>query len=490
MKTLIKLILVCFGISLIGCGAISTKQVVKPSNNNILEFMILHTNDHHGRPFLHQRDDYEVAGIAERAYIIRKLTNDIENFLLLDAGDINSGAFESRIFDAEPDIIGYNQIGYDAVVIGNNELFSSLCRLQRQIQWANFSFLSANVFTLDDEFVGVPYIIKTMPNGLNIAIFGLTISHNNVRRDYTLKCYVETAKELVPQLRRKADVVIALTHIGTNPDIEALDRGTNRLANEVPDIDIIVDGHWHSILQEPVVINGVPIIQSGYHGQYMGKAILQFCIKSRKTSLIEWENISLKRFDTDSPWGVDRNVFNALEEFKNRANEERNRIIGNNDFISQPNSLNTIVCDAFLFSGKSKNADIAFTYNPYLLGDLPSGTVSVFDAYNLFLYDIPLYLIELPGSFTSRMINWSMQQMLSEEMWYLKLSSNVKIEQVNDNDLKILINGEEINPEQLYRIVSDTWTIGGLRYQGSIVDLKVRQPEAILNYFDSKTNRE
>jgi 5'-nucleotidase/UDP-sugar diphosphatase len=111
------------------------------------QFLILHTNDHHGHVFSHTiRENYIVPGLAERAYIIQTLTYDIENFLLLDAGDINHGQFVSNISEAEPDIVAYNLIGYHAMAIGNHELSHGFKRLQRQIAWADFPFLSANVF--------------------------------------------------------------------------------------------------------------------------------------------------------------------------------------------------------------------------------------------------------------------------------------------------------------------------------------------------------
>jgi 2',3'-cyclic-nucleotide 2'-phosphodiesterase (5'-nucleotidase family) len=73
---------------------------------------------------------------------------------------------------------------------------------------------------------------------------------------------IPTAQRIVAELRPKVDLLIALTHIGYGQDQE--------LAEACPGIDIILGGHSHTVLKEPVRVNDTEICQGGSHGRYAG----------------------------------------------------------------------------------------------------------------------------------------------------------------------------------------------------------------------------
>ena len=103
-----------------GC-ATDTEQYREPALKT-LNFTIIHTNDNHGK-FWRNRDG-EV-GMAARKTLIDRIRAEVEaeggKSLVLSAGDINTGVPESDIQQAEPDFIGMNLIGYDAMTVGNHE---------------------------------------------------------------------------------------------------------------------------------------------------------------------------------------------------------------------------------------------------------------------------------------------------------------------------------------------------------------------------------
>jgi len=299
-----------------------------------LEVLVIHTNDHHGNLFNYIYNDKEVPGLAERAYILKEIINDNKNYLLLDAGDMNTGQYESRIREAEPDIKSYNMMGYHAVTLGNHEFYAGLERLKKQIEWADFPFLCANISYNDGTPVGTPYILKQIPNGLKVAIFGLTTptlesSMPSLMDKIKIQDEVEVARKLVPELRKQADIVIALTHLGIShtdpsslpfPFSLVVEIAAIRLAKQVTGIDIIIDGHSHTVLEAPVIVNNIPIIQAGERGRYIGKAILDFDTNTKKVILKEWECISLmkpKGYD----FKFDNDIRRYLMNFKTKASE-------------------------------------------------------------------------------------------------------------------------------------------------------------------------
>ena len=94
---------------------------------------ILHTNDNHGHFWQNQ---YGERGMAARATLVNHIRAEVESaggsVLLLSGGDINTGVPESDLLDAQPDFIGMNMIGYDAMAIGNHEFDNPLDVLAKQ----------------------------------------------------------------------------------------------------------------------------------------------------------------------------------------------------------------------------------------------------------------------------------------------------------------------------------------------------------------------
>ncbi|GAK58352.1 predicted protein [Candidatus Vecturithrix granuli] len=111
-------------------------------------------------------------------------------------------------------------LGYDAMTLGDLEFTGPREILMQQREWAGFPFLSANVIKKQTgELLVDRYIIKEF-DGLQVAIFGLTLEEISVLGDHgyigdlEFRSVIETAQDLVPKLRAEADLVIGLPHIG------------------------------------------------------------------------------------------------------------------------------------------------------------------------------------------------------------------------------------------------------------------------------------
>ncbi|MBB3143084.1 bifunctional UDP-sugar hydrolase/5'-nucleotidase UshA [Halomonas organivorans] len=285
------------GLLLLGGCAAST-----PPADEAVHLTILHTNDHHGRFWHNARDEY---GMAARKTLVDDIRDEVEaaggQSLLLSGGDINTGVPESDLLDAEPDFRGMNLLGYDAMAVGNHEFDNPLPVLRRQEDWANFPMLSANIYRASTgERLFPPYRIFDL-DGLEVAVLGLTTEDTAVignpenLNDIEFRDPVAEAAKLVPELRERADIVIAATHMGHYADARhgANAPGDVTLARRVPGIDLIVGGHS----QEPVCMaaenrmeedfvpgdacvpdaqNGTLIVQAHEWGKYVGRADLVY----------------------------------------------------------------------------------------------------------------------------------------------------------------------------------------------------------------------
>ena len=114
------------------------------------ELVLLHTNDHHGVILPNNGR----GGLAEVAAYINTVKSLNPQVLLLDAGDFNTGSALSNMFAAEPDILGYNIMGYDAAVFGNHEFDGNQAKLEQQLSLAQFPFVCSNIKTADGKFLG------------------------------------------------------------------------------------------------------------------------------------------------------------------------------------------------------------------------------------------------------------------------------------------------------------------------------------------------
>ena len=137
--------------------------------------------------------------------------------LLLSGGDINTGVPESDLLNAEPDFKGMKLLGYDVMVFGNHEFDNTRKILEQQIKWAGFPIIAANIYDKKTGKRAFPPYVKKVINGVKIIIVGFTTEDTNLFSkipSLTFKPVLQEAKQIVPKLRKEADILIALTHIG------------------------------------------------------------------------------------------------------------------------------------------------------------------------------------------------------------------------------------------------------------------------------------
>lgn len=289
--------------------------------DRVYKFTVLHTNDHHGRFWQNEHDEY---GLAAQKTMMDRIKYDVQAHggavLILSGGDINTGVPESDLQDAEPDFRGMNLIGYDAMAIGNHEFDNPLSVLRQQQKWAKFPLLSANIYQKSTgKRLFQPYALFNRM-GLKIAVIGLTtddtakIGNPENFTDIVFHKPATEAKAVVEELRQqeKPDVIIAATHMGhyDNGNHGSNAPGDVEMARELPAgyLDMIVGGHS----QDPVCMakenvkqsdyvpgtpcqpdrqNGTWIVQAHEWGKYIGRA--DFTFLNGKLTLEHYELVPI-----------------------------------------------------------------------------------------------------------------------------------------------------------------------------------------------------
>jgi 5'-nucleotidase / UDP-sugar diphosphatase len=264
---------------------------------------IFHINDLHSHVFEHGR--YTFGTLAAKVKEARAAAGEGTSgplseegdraVLFLSAGDDLIGtsldhfvAYGGDDFIGHPAYTAYALEGVDAVTLGNHDFDMGLSTLKRSIETnAAFPVLSANL-----EHGGVleglvfPAAIAVL-KGLRVGIIGLTTPGQCRSREgsfYTISDPQEAVTNIVETIRPHCDVIILLSHLGlalgsTFAAVKGF--GDTELAMQLPpgEVDLIVGGHTHDLLHPEgldrrYVINGIPVLQAGCNGQYLGHAQL------------------------------------------------------------------------------------------------------------------------------------------------------------------------------------------------------------------------
>ncbi|WP_341781130.1 bifunctional metallophosphatase/5'-nucleotidase [Ectopseudomonas mendocina] len=272
-------------------------------------FTILHSNDWQSRLLgfgpnneytpATVNDDGTVGGVARLATLLneRRAAAGDEPLLLLDGGDFTMGTlFHTVAREMGSELRLMTELGYDAAVIGNHEFDFRPAGLAAMINAAYkakgdalLPLLSSNMrfdpaSKADDSLEAHAEAGRILSytlierGGIRFGLFGLlgndAVAVSPMIKPLTFADPVATARETVARLREQgAEVVILLSHMGVTQQNDGSWRGEEvELVEQVPGIDIVVGGHSHVVLPQPVLVNGhTPVVQAGSEIQYLGE---------------------------------------------------------------------------------------------------------------------------------------------------------------------------------------------------------------------------
>ena len=458
-------------------------------NPTLHHLVVLYTNDVHGHPVKFSNLSVpNVGGLPARSTLIKEIRGANKNVLLLDAGDLNTGEAESNFFRAKPDILGYNYMGYDAMVLGNHEFDNPIPVLMEQMDLAQFPFLSANIKTRNGDELVIPYIIKQF-GGFKVAIFGLTTTETQITgnpdhvKDLIFEDEVEVAKKLVPILKKQADVIIALTHLGL---YEGNNRGSKRLASQVTGIDLIVDGNTDTKLDAPIIIKDPDsdhqtlIVQAWHWGLVLGK--IDLWIQNRRVADFNMAliPINLKKVVRNSDGKKtyhligkeikeDPELLAILQPYADKVDRLLSEKIGyaKGDFSYEDgryreNALGDLVADAMRWYLKRFSPDFALTNSGAIRAGLSEGPLTRKAIYDILPFNSSVVFLTLTGTQVQTLFDY-MGTIQPGEGAFPQVSDNLRFTLNREKKIceNILINGSPIDPGKSYGIVTNSYLAKG-----------------------------
>jgi 2',3'-cyclic-nucleotide 2'-phosphodiesterase (5'-nucleotidase family) len=277
---------------------------------------ILHFNDLHGH-VIYDTPYGDRAVFSRLVWYVQELrrrsrSDPCQGVLLLSGGDDLAGGVLGELFRQAPAIHAsyrlYSAAGLDSGVVGNHDLGVGAGLLARAIQRdACFPLLSAN-FCASPPLVGRVYPAALLVvKGVRVGLIGLT-TRAEVRcaSDLSPNHPLVAVQNLLPALRPLCDAVIILSHLGSRLAASTAitrDAGDVELAASLPpgSVDLIVGGHTHEALNESGLsvanlVNGVPIVQAGTMGRFLGQVDM---IVGERASVVGVRLISTADLPTD-----------------------------------------------------------------------------------------------------------------------------------------------------------------------------------------------
>ncbi len=328
------------------------------------EVIILHTNDMHAK----------IDNMGKLAYLRDSLQKTHKYVYLLSAGDNFTG---NPIVDMYPQI-GYpmidlmNKTHFTLSTVGNHEFDMGQENLEKRRKEAQFPFISANIDVSGTHMTKIKPYAFLKAGCVEIPVLGLIqlgkrgIPDSHPSKLIGLKFTNGIKKaEDYKWLKKKYGMLIALTHLGVEDD--------SILAKNMPQIDLIIGGHSHTILRTPSVVNGVMIVQAGSSLAFVGKTTL--ILKDKKIINKKYELIPL-----DWIKNTNSNVQKLVDKYNNNPEMMKVVAVAEAPFRNKE-ELGCLMTDAIT---SEMGTDFAFqNWGGVRVSNIPEGNIPLKQIYLL-----------------------------------------------------------------------------------------------------------
>ena len=215
------------------------------------------------------RDYGRMGGMDRIARVVKRIRAERPGALLLDGGDTWQGSYTALRTNAQDMVDVMNGLGVDAMT-SHWEFTLGIDRVTEIVDDLTFPFLGANIFdALWDEPAYEPYALFER-GGVQVAVIGQAFPYLPIANpgwmfpDLSFGIREERMAEVVEQARGAgAQVVVVLSHNGFDVD--------RKMASRVPGIDVILCGHTHDALPEPLMVGNTALIASGSNGKFVSR---------------------------------------------------------------------------------------------------------------------------------------------------------------------------------------------------------------------------
>lgn len=391
---------------------------------------------------------------------------------LFDIGDHVDRAHPiAEAFLGKANVHLMNELGYDVVTIGNNEgITLSHEELYHLYDDADFQVVCTNLTSKTEkqpEWLQTTVQLQSI-HGVRIGILGLTVPFNAFYHllDWHVEYVNETLEEYIIELKETSDVIILLSHLGLNEDRE--------IAKKFTDIDVIIGGHTHHLLQQEETIQQTIITSAGKDCHYVGEVILTWDHQANR--LIHKEAFTTNITHIQKDLSTEK----LLNHYSLKADKILNQTIIHTSKRIEVNWFkHTEIMQELTNTLKDwTNADLAMLNAGLLLHDFEPGDITIKDVHEICPHPINPCIVELSGAELLEVIRASITKEFIEyeligfgfrgKIVGKMIFSGLKIDTARHKNgktyvRKVSYKGKPIKDSKKYRIATaDTFTFGRL----------------------------
>lgn len=473
------LTLAAFAVSLCAASFLPSCSTTSTDTGNKL--VILHTNDTHSQIDPDRKNN---GGVLRRMAVIDSVRQANKNVLLVDAGDAVQGTLYFYLYGGRAEQELMNEMGVDMRILGNHEFDNGMDSLAPVLALSKATKIASN-YDLDSSALAgqfVRYEIKEYGDkkigfiGINLDPTGI-ISKGNYDGLKFLPI-VKTADGLAKELKEEkgVDAVIALSHIGYAP---AGLVGDSILAVNSHDIDVIIGGHSHDVIDPNTEsgnkrshmrnIDGKPVlvVQTGKAGRNLGKIEIDLD-KLGQDQYPDYELIAIDgRYDNYRNAAIESTIAKyrvGVDSLMQLWVGRTERALDNRDA-----ELLNFFADYVYERGSelADNVDFAIVNKGGLRDGLPEGQFSKGHILNMLPFKNYITVIDVKGNDVQDAFD-TMAKRDGDGV-----SKNVEVEFESDGKghgkaNKIEINGKELDPNRTYRIATIDYLSKGGDYMTAL----------------------
>ena len=377
------------------------------------QLVILHTNDSHGRI----KEDGTSMGMSAVKYLADRYENAGASVLILDAGDTLHGLPIVTASRGESAVDVMNAVGYSAMAPGNHDFnygYEHILELEEEM---NFPVLAANVtYEADGSLVFGDHIVITCGE-YTIGVFGMatpetvtkTNPNNVVGLDFNEDNLAGIAQAQCDELKELGcDIIICLAHLGD--DVSSTPYRSTDVLEQVTDIDLWIDGHSHSVLNddgEAHLVNGTLVASTGEYTKNIG--VVTYDGAEFDAGLVHYADLC-NTYEQDGEiitefYGYDPEITALVQNYYDEMMEFYSEVVGHTDVLlngtrefvrTQETNLGDLAADAILAA--APNADFALTNGGGIRANIEIGDITRYDLFTVFPFGNMVATVELTGA--------------------------------------------------------------------------------------------
>lgn len=412
---------------------------------------IIHVNDIHG--YVEETDT--AIGYPKIAAYIEAMKQEDPNILALDAGDTFAGAPNAAFDKGESVAEVMNTIAFDAFTAGNNDFYIGTEQLKKLTDSLNYPTLAGNVIDEDGNYPWERHLTVSMDNGLTVGIVSATCGFGD---GLEFLDPVEELQKQVDEIRSQVDIVLALVHLGVDDDSG---NTSVKVANEVTGIDVIIDAHSHTVLEEGMVENGILIAQTGEYSNNIGVVNLTVHDSGEieaAAHLVTKEEMAAAAEKEDTKAVLTTLLEKSDEFFSQVIGETLVDLDGSRDNIrTGETNMGDLVADIIR---EETGADLAFAVSGTIGGEILAGEITKADVLAIARVSVDYAIYEIKGEEILTILN-EMCNMYPESSGAFTQVSGIsfKIDPVQPEGERIhsvKVGSADIKAETVYQLAASS----------------------------------